>query len=283
MGRQVVKVDLIAVPYDSGLRSVRMGRGPEHLLEIGIVEALERSNANVSVHFIEPSKEEIASEIKISFEIQRLIAERVAFAKSEDRFPIVLSGNCNTAVGTVAGLTASSGSPPVVCWLDAHGDFNTPETTPSGFLDGMAVAMLAGRCWKGMTSSVPGFVPVPESHIVMTGLRALDAIEEENVDNSAVHRVAIDDALPTIQSISPKQIYLHVDLDVFDPSVGTANGYAVSGGISRDDFMSLASGLRAMTGAMALTAYDPSCDPDNRIARLAVDIARGVATGDGLS
>ena len=54
MARQVVKVDLIAVPYDSGLRSVRMGRGPEHLLEIGIVEALERSDADVSVHFIHP-------------------------------------------------------------------------------------------------------------------------------------------------------------------------------------------------------------------------------------
>ena len=279
MRRQVVKVDLIVVPYDSGLRSVRMGRGPEHLLEIGIVEALERSNADVSVHIIEPTKDAVTSEIKTSFEIQRLVAERVAFAKTEGRFPIILSGNCNTAVGTVAGLTASSGSTPLVCWLDAHGDFNTPETTPSGFLDGMAVAMLAGRCWKGMTSRVPGFVPVPESQIVMTGLRALDRIEEENVEISDVHRVAIGDVLATIESISPTEIYLHVDLDVFDTSVGAANAYAVSGGITRDEFMSLARGLRDefTIGAMALTAYDPTCDPDNRIARLAVDIARAVA------
>ena len=277
MARQVVKVDLIAVPYDSGLRSVRMGRGPEHLLEIGIVEALERSDADVSVHFIEPSKDVFPSEIKISFEIQRLVAERVAFAKSNGRFPIVLSGNCNTAVGTVAGLTAVSGTPSLVCWLDAHGDFNTPETTQSGFLDGMAVAMLAGRCWKGMTSKVPGFVPVPESQIVMTGLRALDEIEEENVESSGVHRVAIADAFTTIESLPPKEIYLHVDLDVFDPSVGTANPYAVSGGITRDEFMNLAGSLRATVGAMALTAYDPSCDPDNRIARLAVDIARTIS------
>lgn len=277
MARQVVKVDLIAVPYDSGLRSVRMGRGPEHLLEIGIVEALERSNADVSVHFIEPSKDAFPSEIKISFEVQRLVAERVAFAKGKGRFPIVLSGNCNTAVGTVAGLTAASGSTPAVCWLDAHGDFNTPDTTSSGFLDGMAVAMIAGRCWKGMTSRVAGFRPVPESQIVMTGLRALDKIEEENVESSGVHRVAIGDVLATIGLISPKEIYLHVDLDVFDPLVGTANGYAVGGGITRDDFMDLARGLREAVGAMALTAYDPSCDPDNRIARLAVDIAIAVA------
>jgi arginase len=262
-----------------------MGRGPEHLFEIGIVEALERSNAVVSAHFIEPSKEIFGAEIEISFEIQRLVAERVAFAKSEGRFPIVLSGNCNTAVGTVAGLTASSGSPPAVCWLDAHADFNTPETTTSGFLDGMAVAMLAGRCWKGMTSKVPGFVPVPESQIVMTGSRDLDLLEEENVGSSHIHRVAIRDAFSTMESVEPEQIYLHSDLDVFDPSEGSANAFTVEGGLSRKDFMTLASQMRSAftIGALALTAYDPSCDPDNKIARLAVDIARGVSTGDGLS
>lgn len=280
-----VKVDIIAVPYDSGRRDERMGRGPTHLFEVGIVEALERSHVDVSSHVIEPGDDAVGSEIKISFEIQRLVAERVAFALSRDRLPIVLSGNCNTAVGTVAGLTAHSGEPPLVCWLDAHGDFNTPETTTSGFFDGMAVAMLAGRCWTGMTSRVPGFVPVPEKQIVMTGLRDLDALEESNVESSGVRRVAIGDALAAIESISPKQVYLHADLDVFDTSEGSANSYAVSGGITRADFMSFARGLRDSftIGGLALTAYDPSCDPDNRIARLAIDIARGIATGDGLS
>ncbi len=272
------------VPYDSGRRSERMGRGPEHLLEIGIVEALERSHASVFVHLIEPVEDSFGSEIKISFEIQRLVADRVATAKNRGAFPIILSGNCNTAVGTVAGLTASGGSPPAVCWLDAHGDFNTPDTTPTGFLDGMAVAMLAGRCWNGMTARVAGFVPVPEPQIIMIGLRDLDSLEERDVDQSDVHRVTIGNALPVIESIAPKQIYLHVDLDVFDTSEGNANGYAVSGGLTRSDFMSFASGLcrQYSIGACALTAYDPSFDPDNRIGRLAIDIARGVATGEGL-
>lgn len=273
------------MPWDSGRRGERMGRGPEHLLELGIVDALERSQADVSVHFIEPSADRFAAEIGISFEIQRLVAERVADALRKDRFPIVLSGNCNTAVGTVAGLTASSGAPPVVCWLDAHGDFNTPETTTSGFLDGMAVAMLAGRCWTSMTRSIPGFVPVPEEQIVMTGLRDLDVIEEMSVESSGVQRVPIGNAFAAIESLAPEQLYLHVDLDVFDTSVGSANGYAVSGGITRAEFMRLARALRnrSMIGACALTAYDPACDDGNRIGSLAVDIARGLATGDGLS
>jgi len=283
MGDQVVKVDLIVVPWDSGVRGFRMGSGPEHLLEIGIVEALERSGAEVSVHMVEPDIAVFNGEIKTAFEIQRLVAERVAYARSRERFPMILSGNCNTAVGTVAGMTATSGSTPAVCWLDAHGDFNTPETTPTGFLDGMAVAMVAGLCWKGMTSRIPGFAPVPENQIVMTGLRALDTLEEANIESSQVKRVAIADAAGAIESISPDELYVHVDLDVFDTSVGSANGFAVSGGLTRADFMRFAAEIceRFNVGACALTAYDPAYDTDNRIGRLAVDIARGFATGQG--
>jgi arginase len=235
----------------------------------------------VTTHVFEPVEDSFGSEIKISFEIQRLVADQVAAAKSRGAFPIILSGNCNTAVGTVAGLTAASGSPPAVCWLDAHGDFNTPDTTPTGFLDGMAVAMLAGRCWNGMTARVAGFVPVPESQIVMIGLRDLDSLEERDVDQSDVHRVTIDGALSAVESIAPTQIYLHVDLDVFDTSEGNANGYAVSGGLTRSDFMRFASALRRQCsiGACALTAYDPTFDTGNRIGRLAIDIAKVVATG----
>jgi arginase len=280
-----MKVDIIAVPFDSGMRDVRMGRGPGHLLEIGMVEALERSGADVSVHVIEPDASLFGAEIRISFEIQRLVAERVVLARSRSRLPMVLSGNCNTAVGTVAGMTSSAGSAPAVCWLDAHGDFNTPETTPTGFLDGMAVAILAGKCWNGMTSAIPGFVPVPPDRIVMTGLRDLDPLEEQNIEISGVHRAAIGDAISTLESIGPEEVYLHVDLDVFDTSVGKANGFAVSGGLTRDDFMTFAADLRTRftIGACALTAYDPGFDTDNSIGRLAVDIARGLATGEGLN
>ncbi|HEY0243683.1 MAG TPA: arginase family protein [Gemmatimonadaceae bacterium] len=280
-----MKAHLIAVPFDSGIRDVRMGRGPLHLLEIGIVEALERSGASVSVHVVEPSAEAFGAEVALSFEIQRLVAKRVAEARGEGAFPIVLSGNCNTAVGTVAGLTKTTGEAPGVCWFDAHGDFNTPDTTTSGFLDGMAVAMVAGRCWQGMTAKVSGFRPVPESRIVMVGARALDDPEERALGSSNVRRAKIDDAHSIFADVRAKSVYMHVDMDVFDPSVGKANGFAVGGGLTREEFMSFAARAKKELplGALAVTAYDPSCDEGDTMGRLAVDIARGFATGDGLS
>ena len=280
-----MKVHLIAVPFDSGKRDVRMGRGPTHLLEIGLVEALERSGAEVVVRIVEPPEDVFGAEIKISFQLQRIVARYVAEAVGIGAFPIVLSGNCNTAVGTVSGLTKSTGEAPAVCWFDAHADFNTPDTTQSGFLDGMAVAMVTGRCWQAMTAKVSGFRPVPESRILMVGARDLDDAEERSLGSSSVRRAKIGDAPSILADVRAKSVYMHVDMDVFDTSVGKANGYAVDGGVTREEFMKFAARARKETtvGALAITAYDPSCDEGNTMGRLAVDIARGIATGDGLS
>ena len=264
-----------------------MGRGPGKLFETGIVEALERAGARVWIAEASLPEEKFQAEIASAFALQAFVAERVGDAKRRDAFPIVLSGNCNTAVGTVAGLTSADGSVPTVCWLDAHADFNTPETTTSGFLDGMAVSMLAGRCWTSMTSKVPGFVPVDESRIAMIGVRDVDTLEGGNVDDSGVTRLRADFEDADLDALlsDASQVYLHVDLDVFDVSEGRANRYAGSGGLTRDRFMKLAAHMQQKTsiGALALTAYDPSCDPDKKIAHLAIDIAVALGTGRGLS
>ena len=78
------------------------------------------------------------------------------------------------------------GEPPSVLWLDAHGDYNTPETTTGGFLDGMALAMLTGRCWRAMTAQVPGFEPVAEKRVVMFGTRDLDSAGGELLRSSRI-------------------------------------------------------------------------------------------------
>ena len=83
----------------------------------------------------------------------------------------MLSGNCNTAVGTIAGLDAADLS---VVWFDAHADFNTPDTTNTGFTDGMGLAVTVGHCWKEMARCVPGFSAVAERDVVLAGVRAME-------------------------------------------------------------------------------------------------------------
>src|SRR4051812_11862552 len=137
---------IFAVPYDSGHRALRMGAGPEHLLSNGMEDALAATGREIRSEVLEvppPSRVEIAT----AFELFGMLARRVQEATATGRFPLVLSGNCNAAVGVIAGLAGASSQEEVgLVWFDGHADFNTPETTTSGFLDGMGLSMAVAHC-----------------------------------------------------------------------------------------------------------------------------------------
>ncbi|HEX6040499.1 arginase family protein [Longimicrobium sp.] len=147
-------IRLIAVPYDSGIRGWRMGAGPDRLLDAGLEEQLRAAGHTVSAERVELAAEAVP-EIRATFDLAARLSERVSAARAAGALPIVLAGNCASALGTLAGLADDE---PGIVWLDAHGDFNTPETTRSGMLDGMALAIATGRCWTEMAGTIPGFV-----------------------------------------------------------------------------------------------------------------------------
>lgn len=277
-------VELLVVPYDSGHRAVRMGRGPEHLMQNGLGAALESDGHRVGVVEIDCDVEP-PTEVTVAFDLARRLAEAVMAARDESRFPFVLAGNCFSAVGTVAGLGPRRTG---VIWLDAHGDLNTPETTHSGFLDGMAVATLTGRCWSALASTVPGFAPVDDTRLAFVAVRDLDRAEESTLQRSGMQRVGVgtlrgdvEGALdPVAAAIGARadQFYLHVDLDVLDPEVARANGYAAPGGLQVEEVVATAAAAarHRPIAAAAITAFDPAHDPDGRAAEAATRIARGM-------
>jgi arginase len=137
-------VEILAVPYDSGHRGVRMGGGPEHLLRGGIEGKLADGRRQVRARIVE-ARSPFRAEIATAFELFRRVSERVGAAVEAGSFPLVLSGNCNNIVGVVAGLAGSSPDEVGIVWFDDHADFNTPETTTTGFLDGMGLAIAVGE------------------------------------------------------------------------------------------------------------------------------------------
>jgi arginase len=132
------------------------------------------------------SQHEMARTVAIQRELGRAVREAV----TADELPVVLAGNCSTAVGTLAARPAGS----VVIWFDAHADFNTADTTITGMLDGLALSMVTGRAIQTMTASVQGFIPVDESHVILVGARDLDAAEEAALAASPIARVSADTA-----------------------------------------------------------------------------------------
>jgi arginase len=130
--------------------------------------------------------------------------------------PLVLTGDCPTARAVVAGLQRR-GHDPAVLWLDAHGDFNTPAISTSGYLGGMALAMLTGRT-PALFGDALGLRPVSDTGVVLADARDLDPAERDALAASRVRRVPADPASITaaLGGLGRRPVYVHLDVDVID-------------------------------------------------------------------
>lgn len=276
-------IRLLVVPYEIGRLRDGVGAGPERLLEHGAADALAAHGAAVETTVIELDEPD-DNEVDTSFAVIGRLAEAVRAARDADEFAVVLSGSCMAAVGVVAGLGEAA---PGVVWFDAHGDFNEPQTSVYGYLDGMGMAILVGDAWQGLAAQVPGARPVPESAVVLAGARAFDEPELPRLEASAINHLpaaSLADAATVVGAVAamepnPSGIYLHVDLDVLDPSVARVNRYAAAAGISAAQ---LEASVRALLAdervrAMALTAYEPAADPEGRVPPIAMGLLAAVA------
>jgi len=268
-------IQLLLVPYDSGVRGWRCGAGPEHLVRAGLADHLQRQGHVVTaIHTIEDNPAYRPAEIRTAFELARRLATAVRSARIAGHFPLVLSGNCNTAVGTLSGLTPARRA---TFWFDAHGDCNTPETTVSGFLDGMGLAMTMGLCWHHLGDTLPGFQPVAAEATFLLGARDLDPPEATLLQASAVTAIPVGQipegfsALLERAPLADTLGYLHLDVDVLDPAVGQANYLPAHNGLSLPDLTAAIALVRARVplGAAALASYSPEDDHDQAVCRAA--------------
>jgi len=276
-------VELITVPYDSGHRGMRMGAGPDYFLSQRADEILRREGWTINVQTVEAQRP-FRAEIATAFELCQSLAQLVRRAQVQGTFPLILSGNCNSCLGTLSGIDPSTVG---IIWFDAHGDFNTPETTTGGFLDGMSLATATGRCWTSLAKTIPGFAMVPDDRVLLVGVRQLDPGEQALLEQSQIQLVRAEQirALGLQESLTQplkelrarvRRVYVHIDLDVLDPQVGQANSYAQPNGLMLHE-MEQAITLIAqqfVVAASALTAYDPSCDPEGKIFRAGTQLMK---------
>ncbi|RPJ28722.1 MAG: arginase family protein [Chloroflexi bacterium] len=277
-----MNIQIIQIPYDSGHKGIRTGRGPEHFLQHELDQVLRDSGHQVESTRIE-SKAPFTTEVGTTFELNRLLAEQVRSTISSKMFPIVLAGNCNSCLGTLAGIDRDGLG---IVWFDAHGDFNTPETTLSGFFDGMGLAMATGRCWRSLLGTIPGFRPVPEANVLHIGARDLDPEEAQLLQQSEIEvirpgegesrlRKAVDTAFNKIKDMVTG-VYLHVDLDVLDTGEALPNHLAVPGGLPVEiveEFIGMAK-ERFEVCAGAIASFDPSYDKDDKVVEAGTRIVK---------
>lgn len=259
-----------------------MGDGPEHLLKNGLAEALSADGLKIRLEVVHPGSEPPV-EVATAFELDGLVSAQVREAVAGGEFPLALSGNCNTSVGTIAGANPEGLG---IVWFDGHADFNTPETTTTGFSDNMGLSIAVGHCWNAMAGGVPGFVPVAEENVVLAGAREIEPAERTRLFASEVTVVGADsirreglrvfeEALDELRA-RVERVYLHLDLDVLDPEeVGRANEFAPKGGLGAGELEAAVEMVRQQfsVAAVGIASYDPAFDGDGRVLRTAISCA----------
>lgn len=268
------KVHLIQAPYDYGFSRPRLGpgRGPLRYLEAGVADDLRHQGFEVSVESVERrgATEEIPAAV---VDGNQVLAAAVARAVAAEAFPLVLSGSCSASLGVLAGLNEPVG----IVWFDAHGDFNTPETTPSGFFDGMPLAVATGLCYRDVWDGIASLPPVPAAHTLLVGVRDLDPGERQNLHHSGVLmvtagelrrqgvRAALNPKLDILLS-RVQEVYLHFDIDALDPELAPGVDYKAPGGLllgEAEEALRLVT-RRLRVRAATLAAYNPDCEVEDR-------------------
>jgi arginase len=245
-----LRVALVKQPFSPTGTS----QGPTTMASGGIQQILTGLGANVRV-------EEAALTVDENTEYggwKRLgmalghFADIVAKNEREGYFTVGLLATCPSMPGLVAGLQHSGPTrEPLrigMLWLDAHPDFNTPETTRSGSLGGMPVAVATGRALQVMRLDAHLDPPLSDRHIVMGGVRLTDPLEQHLLDESLIEQVSVDDLrnmtpavfaqLDRLSRITDK-IYIHIDMDVLDPREVMGHGNKVPNGPSSEQLAAL--------------------------------------------
>jgi arginase len=285
-------VAVIGAPLDLGAGRRGVDMGPSAIRYAGLEERLRAIRkscqdwGNVESPVAEAADEgdERARYLRPVLQTVERVAGLVDRAAGAGLTPLVLGGDHSVALGTAGGLANRFG-PGGVIWLDAHGDLNTPETTPSGNVHGMVLAAILGRGRPAFDSPSWPLPAVDPTRVALIGVRSLDPAERElirelgvkaytmsDVDRLGVERV-MRESLTHVAG--PGFVHVSLDLDVVDPEVAPGVGTPVRGGLSYRE-AHLALELVAESGlatSLDLVEVNPIFDRENATGRLAVELA----------
>jgi arginase len=287
-------ITIIGVPLDLGAGRRGVDMGPSAIRYAGINERLAllghrvRDGGNVPVPLAEqhptPARDERLRYLEPILAVNYELAARVATIAAEGALPLVLGGDHSLAIGSVAGVARKRRIG--LIWVDAHADFNTPETTPSGNIHGMSLAALVGLGHPAL-ANLDGADPAlrPED-IALVGVRDIDPLERESLRASGIHvftmhdidrrgmAAVMDEAIGRV-SAATDGFYVSFDMDALDPNEAPGVGTPVLGGISYRE-AHLAMELVAASGHLVgldLVEVNPILDSHNTTAERAVAFA----------
>jgi arginase len=285
-------VSIIGAPLDLGQTRRGVDMGPSAIRYAGLDERLtsiglavsDRGNVTAAVPEALPLVDERARFLPEILEACAELSALVEETVREGTRPLVLGGDHSIAVGTLSGLAAAAGQPGGVIWIDAHGDLNTPESSPSGNVHGMPLAAALGQAAAWFTHERLTLPALDPSRVALVGIRSLDSAERaflreadvrvftmSDIDRIGIER-AMREALDRVAG--PGFVHVSLDLDSLDPEVAPGVGTPVRGGLTYRE-AHLACELVAesgIAGSFEVVESNPILDRENTTALTAVEL-----------
>ncbi|OEH92612.1 arginase [Bacillus solimangrovi] len=285
------EVSIIGVPMDLGQTRRGVDMGPSAIRYAGVVERIESLKYDVKdlgdIEIGRPKNVEVASEnnlknLKEVSEASEKLAEKVNDVIGSNRFPLVLGGDHSIAIGTLAGVASHYKNLGVI-WYDAHGDLNTGDTSPSGNIHGMPLAVSLGIGDDKLTNIGSSLPKVKPENIVIIGARSLDEGEKELIRDKGIrvytmHEIdrlgmtAVMEEAINYLSAKTDGVHLSLDLDGLDPNDAPGVGTPVIGGISyRESHLAMEMLAEAdIITSAEFVEVNPILDEKNKTATVAV-------------
>lgn len=211
--------------------------------------------------------------------LNRKISEFVQDAITKKELPLAIGGDCHKTFGVLKGIN-EAGLNPAVLWLDAHGDYNTYKTSPSGFIGGMSLAILTGHEEPALLNDLE-LEPCPEEKIIIYDRRNLDKEESVSLRNSKIKQPANFDELAN-ECGKEKHIYLHLDTDVINPLDAPAMLYQTPGGPRLSELKILFGTIKEKIIAVSVNIWEPELDKDKRTENAVFELLEILNSGNSI-
>ena len=282
-----MNISIIGMPLFYGCDKPGVEKGPEELRKNNLIDIFEKNHNVYDLGDIEVEKvnesEKYSSNSQLKYLTQVVdanngLASKVLEALQNDTFPLIIGGDHSLAMGSIAGASKHFGNNLAVIWIDAHGDINTHDTSPSGNIHGMPLAASMGYGYEKLTSIFFNEVKIKPENVFILACRDLDKGEielinelkmnvwtTEQINKEGTSKV-INDLLTLIKEKNIKNIHLSYDIDCLDPDYVPGTGTPVNDGLTYSQSKELLEVIlgTSLVKSMDFVEYNPMLDKNNK-------------------
>lgn len=295
-----MKINVIGVPVNLGCDRQGVEQAPDHLRRMGLIDRIRKYGhktydaGNLYVPGVDEKNKfksgETLKNLEAIVEVNNNLAELVYDTLQGGGFPLVIGGDHSLGLGSASGVGEAFDDFGII-WLDAHGDINTHETTPSGNIHGMVLGALMG---KGALSLVNIYEPgnkVDPKNVFLVGTRSLDEGELRLIDEeqlsvypmTEIRRIGVKhvvhDILRKLQERKIRNIHFSIDIDVLDPAIAPGTGTCVEEGMTMREFRQFVAAVLSthLVKSLDLVEFNPHLDRDEMTSQVLLDMVDFIA------